>query len=191
MALNIGVIISSTREGRNGPKIVEWFKESVAERSDMNFTYIDLAEVNLPFFNEPVSPAYSDTAPEVAKDWAEQIDGLDGFVVITAEYNHGPTAVLKNALDYLYRQWNRKPIAFVGYGSAGGTRAVEQLRLIAIELQMAPIRHQVALNIFEYFNEDGSLAIPAGKKGDLDIMLNDLAWWATALSAARQTSRKA
>lgn len=191
MALKIGVIIGSTRPGRVSTKIADWFKESVKDRSDLEFEYIDLADVNLPFFDEPVSPAYRDDTPEVAKQWAEKIDGLDGFVVITAEYNHGPTAVLKNALDYLYKEWARKPIAFVGYGSAGGTRAVEQLRTIAIELQMAPIRHQVVLNIFEYFNEDGSLNIPVGQKGSLDATLNDLAWWTNALQQARVQTQRA
>lgn len=186
MALNIGVIISSTRPGRNSLQVAEWFKQSVGESSDLEFNYIDLAEVNLPFFNEPVSPSYQKETPEVARQWAQTISGLDGFVVITAEYNHGPTAVLKNALDYLYKEWNRKPIAFVGYGSAGGTRAVEQLRTVAIELQMAPIRHQVVLNIFEYFNEDGSLTIPDQQKDSLDTMLNDLAWWTKALKEARE-----
>lgn len=190
MALKIGVIIGSTRQGRVSEKVAQWFKSSVKDRTDIEFSYIDLANVNLPFFNEPVSPAYREETPEVAKEWAAQIENLDGFIVITAEYNHGPTAVLKNALDYLYEEWNRKPIAFIGYGSAGGTRAVEQLRTIAIELQMAPIRHQVVLNIFEYFSEEGDLQIPARQKGSLDVMLNDLAWWAKALQDARIATKR-
>lgn len=185
MAIHLGVIISSTRPGRRGEQIAEWFKQSVLSRNDMEFTYIDLADVKLPFFNEAASPAYADTVPEVAKEWSALIDSLDGYIVITAEYNHGPTAVLKNALDYLYKEWNRKPIAFIGYGSTGGASAVEQLRTNAIELQMAPIRHQVALNIFQYFNKDGDLDIPERQKERLDTMLNDLAWWTIALKNAR------
>jgi NAD(P)H-dependent FMN reductase len=187
MKLNIGVIIGSTRPGRNGAKVAEWFKGVTDTFTDAKFTWIDLENVKLPFFDEPMPPSVGQPPEhEHTRKWAAQIAPLDGVIVITPEYNRGPSAVLKNALDFLNKEWNRKPIAFVGYGANGGVRAIEQLRSNSIELRMAPIREHVALYIFQYFGEDGSLNIPDKHIQEVEVMLKDLVWWATALKTARE-----
>lgn len=145
----------------------------------------------MPFFDEPASPAWAPSKDETAQRWQKKIDSLDGFIVIAAEYNRAPTGVLKNALDYAYNEWNNKPVAFVGYGSAGGARSIEQLRLIAIELQMAPIRSGVHIQWAVY----EPVAKGEKKLEEFDFlndtakgMLDQLSWWANALNAARAKS---
>lgn len=187
MSLKIGVIIGTTRPGRNGEKVTDWFKSVTQEYKDMEFEYIDLAHVELPFFDEPVPPSMANKQyqNEHTKAWSKHIDGLDGFVIITPEYNRGPAAVLKNALDYLNPEWHNKPVAFVGYGTNGGVRAIEQLRSNAIELQMNPIREHVALPLFNFMQEDGSLSIPDNFNHTAHTMLDQLKWWGETLKAAR------
>ena len=136
----IGIVISTTREGRFGDRPARWIHDIAASRDDLAVELIDLRDYPMPFFAEPASPAYATPKDEVARRWAEKVDSLDGFVFVTAEYNRAPSAVLKNALDYAYREFNRKPAAYVGYGGVGAARAIEQLRLINVELQMAPTR---------------------------------------------------
>uniref|UniRef100_UPI002869C30D NADPH-dependent FMN reductase n=1 Tax=Deinococcus sp. TaxID=47478 RepID=UPI002869C30D len=138
--LRIAIIISSTRATRFADKPAAWLQSIVAGRSDATYDLLDLRDFPMPFFDEVASNAWAPTTNEVAIRWQQTIAGYDGFIILTAEYNHGPTAVLKNALDYAYPEWNKKPVAFVGYGSVGAARAIEQLRTIAIELQMAPTR---------------------------------------------------
>lgn len=188
MALKIGVIIGTTRPGRNGEKVTEWFKSITNVYTGVEFDYIDLAEVGLPFYDEPVPPSMSNRQykNEHTKAWSARIDALDGFVIITPEYNRGPAAVLKNALDFLNPEWNNKPVAFIGYGANGAVRAIEQLRSNAIELQMNPIREHVALPIFNFFQEDGSIAIPDNFNATAVAMLDQLKWWASTLKSARQ-----
>jgi NAD(P)H-dependent FMN reductase len=184
----IGIILSTTREGRFADHAAGWIGELAARRDDLAFETVDLRDHPLPFFDEPRSPAYrTPERPEVRR-WASLIGALDGFVFVTAEYNRSVPAVLKNALDYAYAEWNRKPAAFVGYGPVGAARAVEHLRLIAVELQMAPTRFGVHVTM------DPFLAVMQGQKtlGDFDFlnasaqaMLDDLAWWTHTLRAAR------
>src|SRR5690606_14476488 len=133
----IGIIIGSTREGRFGDKPARWISGIAAKRTDMQFELIDLRDYPLPFFEEQMSPVYAPTQHPVAQRWAARLATLDGFIVVTPEYNHGASAVLKNALDYAYKEFNRKPIAFVGYGGVGAARSVEHLRMVAVDLQMA------------------------------------------------------
>jgi NAD(P)H-dependent FMN reductase len=186
--LKIQVIISSTRENRFGATVGSWFTGVASGRDDMDIEMLDLRDYPMPFFNEPMSPAGGNYADE-ARPWAEKIAQGDGFVIVAAEYNHGPTAVLKNAMDHIYREWNNKPVGFVSYGGgAGGARAVQQLRLNAIELQMAPIRDAVVIPMARSaFDDDGQ-----PKNDALDdraaALLNQLAWWARTLKAARESS---
>jgi NAD(P)H-dependent FMN reductase len=184
----IGIVISSTREGRFGEKPARWIQELAAQRGDFDIELIDLRDYPMPFFAEAASPAYAAPANEVARKWAAKVDSLDGFIFVTAEYNRGPTAVLKNALDYAYREFNRKPAAYVGYGGVGAARAVEQLRLINVELQMAPTRSGVHIGGGDFmglwrggktFEEMPHL------KQSAEVMLDELAWWTKALKAAR------
>ena len=187
--LKIGIVISTTRATRFGHKPAEWVKSIAAGRSDMAVEILDLRDYPMPFFDEVASNAWVPTSNDVAQRWQKKVAGFDGFVFVTAEYNHGIPAVLKNALDYAYPEWNKKAAALVGYGAVGGSRAVEQLRLIAAELQLATIRTGVYIQ-----GADFMAALKDGKdlkeivhlqQGVRD-MLDQLAWWTTALKAARQ-----
>jgi NAD(P)H-dependent FMN reductase len=187
----IGIVISSTRQGRFGDKPAKWIHELAAKRTDFNVELIDLRDYPMPFFDEKASPAYAPPTHKVARAWAAKVDSLDGFIFVTAEYNRGPTAVLKNALDHAYREFNRKPAAYVGYGGVGGARAVEQLRLINVELQMAPTRTGVHIGGGDFmglwrggktFEEMPHLMQSA------EAMLDELAWWTKALTTAREAT---
>lgn len=187
----IGIIIGSTREGRFGDKPAAWLHALARQRGDLQFELIDLRDHPLPFFDEALPLTWAPAKHAAAQAWAAKVASLDGFIVVTPEYNHGPSAVLKNALDYAYAEFNRKPIAFVGYGGVGAARAIEQLRLNAVELQMAPIRNAVHIGMVEFmgilqqgktFDDYPHLAQSAGG------LLDDLAWWAGALKNARSAS---
>lgn len=188
---HIGIIIGSTREGRFGEQPARWIHEIAKQRTDLSFELIDLRDHPLPFFNEPMSPAWAPVQNEAARRWTEKLATLDGLIAVTPEYNHGPSAVLKNAFDYAYKEFIRKPIGFVGYGGVGAARAVEQLRLVAVELQMAPMRNAVHVGMVEFlgiaqqgkrFDDFPHLAQAA--KG----LLDDIAWWAKALKTARNAA---
>src|SRR5690554_5182095 len=159
----------------------------------MEVELVDLRDYPMPFFEEVASPAYAAPANEVARKWAAKVDSLDGYIFVTAEYNRAPSGVLKNALDYAYNEFNRKPASYVGYGGVGGARAVEQLRLINVELQMAPTRSGVHIAGADFmglwqqgksFEEMPHLAQSAG------VMLDELSWWAKALKTAREASAR-
>lgn len=189
--LNIGLIIGSTRPNRFADIPARWIVEGARHRSDLTLSVLDLREQNLPFFAEPVPPAATGgvySRPE-AEAWRTKIAALDGFIATVAEYNHGPTAVLKNAFDSAYHEWHRKPIAFVGYGGVGGARAIEQLRDIVIELQMAPLKHEVNITM-----EPFSAVLQHGRTLDdfpqlvraREALFDHLAWWSRALKSARE-----
>src|ERR1700741_3900749 len=133
----IAVIISTTRATRFGEKPARWIYEIAAARPDMSVELVDLRDYPMPFFDEPASNAWVPSKDEVAQRWQKKIAGFDGYIFVTAEYNHGVPAVLKNALDYAYPEWNRKAAAYVGHGSVGAARSIEQLRLIGIGLHLA------------------------------------------------------
>jgi NAD(P)H-dependent FMN reductase len=183
----IAIIIGSTRDGRFGDKPANWIHEVGKQRSDLDFELVDLRDYPMPFFNEPASPLWVPSKNEVAQKWQKKLDEFDGFIFIAAEYNRGPTGVLTNAFDYAYPSWNKKPAAFVGYGGVGGARAIEQLRLQAIELQMTPIR--VGVHIFWQVMQE---AMGGKNLKEFDFlqanakdMLDQLAWYAKALKVAR------
>src|SRR5579871_537208 len=139
----IGIIVSTTRTGRFADKPLAWIHALASARSDWEVEVLDLRDYPMPFFDETVPPAWAPPKNEVARRWAAKIAELDGFIFLTAEYNHGLPAVLKNALDYAYKEFNRKPAACVGYGGVGAARAIEHLRLVGIELQIVPMRPSV------------------------------------------------
>ena len=151
--LTIGVILGSTRPGRLGEQVARWVVEVASERSDFEFTLLDLAAFDLPLLDEPLPPVRGQYQHNHTKRWSASVSAVDGFVMITPENNHSTSGALKNALDYLYREWNDKAVGFVSYGGTGGTRAVEHLRLIAAELKLADIRGQVALMLGSDFEE--------------------------------------
>src|ERR1700761_1853312 len=150
--LKIALIVGSTRPNRFADIPAQWIVEGAAARADLQLDVLDLRDANLPLFNEPAAPIYTEGryGEPAAEAWRLKIGEYDGFIALAAEYNHGPTAVLKNAFDSAAFEWNRKPIAFVGYGGVGGARAIEQLRGVAVELQMAPIKHEVNISMAPY-----------------------------------------
>jgi NAD(P)H-dependent FMN reductase len=183
--VKIGIIIGSTRPGRNGEAVAKWAYELASQRTDAEFELIDLLDYNLPHLDEAMLPALGQYANEHTKQWAKTIGALDGFVFVTPEYNHSTSGALKNAIDYLAAEWYNKAAGFVSYGSAGGTRAVEHLRLIMGELQVADVRAQVALSLFTDF-ENFSVFKPAEVQvTTLNTMLDQLVAWTTSLAPLR------
>jgi NAD(P)H-dependent FMN reductase len=187
----IQVILASTRPGRFGEKPAAWVMDRLSTRTDLAAELIDLRDHPLPIFDQPAAPARTlrEYPSEAIARWGGTLDEADGFIVVTPEYNHGYPASLKNALDYIFPELGRKPIAFVGYGNVGGARAIEQLRLVAVEFEMAPLRH--AIHILPELMVPAMKADPftpelfASLDRRLDLAATDLAWWANALAAAR------
>jgi NAD(P)H-dependent FMN reductase len=194
--LRVGLIVGSTRPNRFADTPVQWLVEGASARRDLQLAVLDLRDYRLPFFNEPASPAYTGgvyTEPE-AEAWRKRIGEFDAFIATVAEYNHGPTAVLKNAFDSAFLEWQRKPIAFVGYGGVGAARAIETLRGAVIELQMAPIRHEVNIAMEPYLGivQNGrSLNDYGYLVQSREAMFDHLVWWGEALKAARQKAAAA
>jgi NAD(P)H-dependent FMN reductase len=187
----ISVIVGSTREGRFSERPARWILQHLSKREGIDARLLDLRDFPMPFFDEPAPPAMPGRPPyknEVVQRWTAAIAHSDGFVFVTPEYNYGTSAVLKNAIDWVYSEWNRKAAAFVSYGSAVGARAIQQLRETAVELQLAPIRSSVHIPVptlwahYQSGDVDAGLAeleAPAGR------LIDDLLWWTAALKAAR------
>ncbi|WP_251149737.1 NAD(P)H-dependent oxidoreductase [Cellulosimicrobium sp. Marseille-Q4280] len=182
----IAILVGSTRTGRNSAGVAHWVLDRAAQRSDATFEVVDLADHPLPHLDEALPPRMQQYENPLAWEWSRVIDGFDGYVVVTPEYNHAPAAVLKNAMDWLYHEWADKAVGFVGYGVQGGSRAVEQLRLVAGELQLADVRTQVGLSLYDDFEEYARLAPRARHEGDLDAMLDELVAWSVALATVRE-----
>ncbi|MCO5073281.1 MAG: NAD(P)H-dependent oxidoreductase [Rhizobiaceae bacterium] len=185
----IGIIIGSVRPNRFADHPTQWIAEIAKGHPELDFEIVDLKDYPMPLFNEVASSLYAPSTSEAAQRWQKKIDSLDGFIFIAAEYSRGPTGSLKNALDYAYTEWNRKPAAFVGYGGVGGARAVEQLRLNAVELQMAPTRngvHIVWADMAPVMQGTKKLADLEHLKAAADALLTELTWWAKVLKAARE-----
>jgi len=159
-----------------------------SQRADAEFELVDLRDYPLPHLDEPVPPSLAQYTHDHTKEWAKKIASFDGFVIVTPEYNHGTSGVLKNAIDYLYAEWNNKAVGFVSYGSAGGARAVEHLRLIAGELQMADVRQQVALSLITEFENHSVFKPRDYNVGALNTMLDQVVAWSAALAPLRLTS---
>lgn len=180
----IAIIIGSTRPNRMGATVADWVHKEAASR-DASYDLIDLREVDLPFLDEGTPPSMGQYEHEHTKKWAETIAQYDGFVFVTPEYNHATSAALKNALDFLYAEWNDKACAFVGYGSLGGARAVENLRAIASELQMAHVRQQVALSLYNDWEDFQDFKPEPANVEALGTMFDQLESWAGALATVR------
>jgi NAD(P)H-dependent FMN reductase len=194
-ALTIAVIVASTRTARFADFPLAWVTERLGERPEFALDVIDLREHPLPFYDLQAPPAAAPRNYGTAEERAlgERFDRADGFLVITNEYNHGYTAALKNTLDHYFIEFVRKPIGFVGYGNVGGSRAVEQLRLVAAELHMASVRHSVHImgpQMGQVRADDASrAAVFATLEPRLDLLADDLAWWGAALRTARDADR--
>jgi NAD(P)H-dependent FMN reductase len=182
----IGIILGSTRPNRNGEQVAKWVYEIASQRTDAEFELVDLRDYPLPHLDEPLPPSMGQYQNEHTRQWADKIASFDGFVFVTPEYNHSTSGVLKNAIDYLYAEWNNKAVGFVSYGGVGGARAAEHLRLIAGELQMADVRQQVALSLLTEF-ENFSVFKPGDyNRAALDTLLDQVVAWSTALAPLRQ-----
>jgi NAD(P)H-dependent FMN reductase len=190
----IGIVLSTTRMGRFSEKAAAWIGNIAASRTDMQFETVDLRNYPMPFFDEAMSPLWATPTNAIALRWARKVAELDGFIFVTAEYNHGVPAVLKNALDYAYKEFNRKPAAYVAYGGVGGARAVEHLRLINVELEMVPLRAAVHVGGADFMGmlmHGKTFADATHLEPGARAMLEELAWWAQILKAARASTSPA
>ena len=187
----ISVIVGSTRQGRFSERPAQRIFQHLKNRGGIDAQLLDLRDYPMPFFDQPVPPAMPGRPPYenvAVKRWTAEIERSDGFIFVTPEYNYGPPAVLKNALDWVYPEWNRKAAAFVSYGGAAGTRSVQQLRETAIELQLVPIRSSVhipAAVLWTHFQGGDVNAGLAELEAQAKAMIDDLLWWAEALKTAR------
>jgi NAD(P)H-dependent FMN reductase len=187
--LNVAIILGSTRPGRNGEQVAKWVYDIARKRSDAHFELVDLKDHPLPLLDEPIPPSAGQYSQPHTKAWAKRIAAFDAFVFVAPEYNHGVSGALKNAIDFLYAEWNNKAAGFVSYGSAGGARAVEQLRSIMAEVQVATVRAQVMFSLFTEFENFQTFKPGPGKEAQLNTMLDQLVAWGTALKTLRPPAK--
>jgi NAD(P)H-dependent FMN reductase len=184
--LNIAVIIGSTRPGRVGESVAKWVYELARKRTEATFELVDLTHFNLPLLDEPVPPSMGQYSKEHTRTWAAKVDSFDGYVFVTPEYNHGICGALKNAIDFLFAEWNNKAAGFVSYGSVGGARAVEQLRLVLAEVQIATVRNQVLLSLFSDFENFSVFKPDTRHEKSVDAVFDQLIAWSGALKSLRE-----
>ncbi len=187
MTLKIAVIVGSTRPSRVGRKIADWFVDQVSDTPDVKFTLIDLADVNLPFLDESNLASMQQYQREHTKKWSKLIDSFDGYVFVTPEYNHGYPASLKNAIDYLYNEWARKPVAFVGYGALGGSATLEHLVPVVAQIGMVPLlgTSVKVIDVWGAFDEEGNFSEGNLRGSSPEKLMDNLVWWAKVLQKAR------
>ena len=191
MKLKIGIVLGSTRPNRNGEAVAKWVFEHAQQRTDADVELVDVADFNLPLLDEPIPPSQGKYSKDHTKRWAAKIESFDAYVFVTPEYNHATSGAMKNALDFLYREWNNKAAGFVAYGSAGGVRAVENLRLICAELQIATVRAQVAFSLMTDFENYSTFKPAEYHQKTLSTMLDQLVAWGTAMKTVREGARRA
>jgi NAD(P)H-dependent FMN reductase len=179
--IRIAIILGSTRPGRKSEAVGRWVLERAKGRADAQFELIDLKEVNLPLLDEPIPPSMGKYTQPHTQAWAKRIAAFDGFIFVTPEYNHSTSGVLKNAIDFLYAEWNNKAAGFVSYGSAGGVRAVEHLREVMAELQIADVRQQVSFMLATDFENYETFKPAPHHEPNLKKLLDQLIAWSTAL----------
>jgi NAD(P)H-dependent FMN reductase len=183
--IRVGIIVGSTRPGRKAEAVARWVEGIAKQRSDAEFELVDIEHYHLPLLDEPVPPSLGQYSRPHTTPWAAKIDSFDAYVFVTPEYNHGTSGALKNAIDFLYREWNNKAAGFVGYGSAGGVRAVENLRLVMGELMVADVRAQVALSLFTDFVNFTEFKPDPHKEAAVTTMLDQVIAWGGALKPLR------
>jgi NAD(P)H-dependent FMN reductase len=181
----IAIILGSTRPGRNGEAVAKWVLDIAKQRSDAEYELVDLLDYNLPHLDEAMPPSMGQYSQPHTKKWAEKIGSFDGFVFVTPEYNHSTSGALKNAIDFLSAEWNNKAAGFVSYGAVGGARAVEHLRLVMGELQVADVRNQVALSLFTDFANFSEFTPAAHQVDTVNTMLDQVVAWSAALAPLR------
>jgi NAD(P)H-dependent FMN reductase len=183
--IKIAIIVGSTRPGRNSESVARWVFDIAKKRSDASFEVVDIKDFNLPLLDEPIPAITGRYSKSHTIAWAEKVNQFDGFIFVTPEYSHGPSAALKNAIDFLYKEWNNKAAGFVSYGGAGGVRAVEQLRLILAEMQIATVRTQVALSLFTDFENRTNFKPAPTHEQQVGKMIDQVIAWSGALKTLR------
>lgn len=184
--IRLAIIIGATRPGRKAEAVARWVNDIAKKRTDAEVELVDIQDFNLPLLDEPVPPSMGQYSQPHTKAWAAKIDSFDAFVFVTPEYNHGTSGALKNAIDFLYKEWNNKAAGFVGYGSAGGVRAVEHLRLVMGELQVADVRAQVMLSLYTDFENFATFKPAPHHEKSVQTMLDQVIAWGTALQNLRK-----
>ena len=184
--LRIAIIIGSTRPGRNGEAVSRWIYDLAKQRDDAEYELVDIKDYNLPLLDEPIPPSMGQYSKEHTKVWATKIDSFDAYVFVTPEYNHGISGALKNAIDFLFKEWNNKVAGFVSYGSAGGVRAVEHLRLVMAEVKVATVRAQVQLSLFTDFENFSIFKPHKIHEKSANNMLDEVIAWASAMKTLRK-----
>jgi len=183
--LKIGIIVGSTRPGRKAAAVAKWVLDILKHRKDAEFEIVDIEDYKLPLLDEPVPPRVHQYSKPHTKTWSEKIASLDAYIFVTPEYNHATSAALKNAIDFLFREWNNKAAGFVGYGGAGGVRAVENLRLVMGEIKIADVRGQVALSLFTDFENFTTFKPREQHDKAVHLMADEVIAWGGALKALR------
>jgi NAD(P)H-dependent FMN reductase len=184
----IAIILGSTRPGRNGEAVANWVLDIAKQRTDAEYELVDIADFKLPHLDEVAPPSLGQYTQPHTRAWAEKIASFDGYVFVTPEYNHSTSGALKNAIDFLYKEWNNKAAGFVSYGSVGGTRAVEHLRLVMGELQVADVRNQVALSLFTDFENFSEFHPAPHQEKAVTAVLDQVVAWSGALATLRTAS---
>jgi NAD(P)H-dependent FMN reductase len=184
--LKIAIIIGSTRPGRNGEAVAKWVHQIAQKRNDAEFELVDIKDFNLPLLDEPVPPSMGQYSKPHTKTWAAKVGSFDGYVFVTPEYNHSISGALKNAIDFLFAEWNNKAAGFVSYGGAGGVRAVEQLRLVLAEVQIATVRNQVLLSLITDFENYSVFKPAAHHEKSVNATFDQVTAWGGALKTLRE-----
>jgi NAD(P)H-dependent FMN reductase len=186
--LKVGIIVGSTRPGRKAAAVAQWLHVLLKSRKDAEFEIVDIDEYKLPLLDEPAPPSLGQRTKPHTKAWSAKIASFDGFIFVTPEYNHGISGALKNAIDFLFQEWNNKAAGFVGYGSAGGVRAVESLRLVMAELKIADVRAQVMLSLFTDFENFTTFKPHERHDKSVHAMADEVIAWAEALKPLRNAA---
>lgn len=183
--LRIAIVIGSTRPNRVAPQVANWVLEQAKKRGDASYEIVDIADFDLPVLDEPMPPSLGNYAHGHTKRWAETVASYDGYIFITPEYNHSITGALKNAIDFVYSEWNNKAAGFVSYGSTGGVRAVEHMRGVMAEIQVADVRAHVSMSLYTDF-ENFSAFKPAPQHAQqLSVLCEQLVSWTRAMRGVR------
>ena len=183
--IKVGIIVGSTRPGRKADAVARWVYEIARKRSDAEFEVVDISDYKLPLLDEPIPPSLGQYNNPHTKAWAAKIGSFDAYVFVTPEYNHGTSGALKNAIDFLFAEWNNKAAGFVSYGGGMGLRAVEQLRAVMGELMVADVRAQVALSLHTDFENFTTFKPDPKKESSVTTMLNQVVSWGEAMKTMR------
>jgi NAD(P)H-dependent FMN reductase len=185
--LKIGIIVGTTRPGRHADAVAMWVHDHASKRTNAEFQIVDIADFHLPLLDEPMPPSMGQYAKDHTKAWAAKIASLDGFIFVTPEYNHGIPGSLKNAIDFIYKEWNNKAAGIVSYGTVGGVRSAEQLRQVLGEMQIADVRASVSLSLFDDFEAFRAFKPRPQLEASLEPLFDQLLAWAGALKPLRSS----